>query len=105
MERVLVPVDGSASAEHAEKHVIAMLKIGADAEIHLLHVQPPLVPRDVPDSPGSWNGSVSTKRIMRSPRQSDFWTRPACATARGPSLEIRHRRSRSMQTSMAAAKS
>ena len=49
MERILVPVDGSASAERAVKHVIAVLKIRADAEIHLLHVQQPLVPRDVPD--------------------------------------------------------
>ena len=49
MQRLLVPVDGSPSADHAVKHVIAMLKTRADAEVHLLHVQPPLVPRGVPD--------------------------------------------------------
>lgn len=49
MQRVLVPVDGSPSADNAVKHVIAISKMGAETEVHLLHVQPPLVPRDVPD--------------------------------------------------------
>ena len=49
MQRTLVPVDGSPSADHAVKHVIALSQIGAEVEVHLLHVQPPLVPRDVPD--------------------------------------------------------
>ena len=49
MQRILLPVDGSAGADHAAKHVIGMLKTRADAEVHLLHVQPPLALRDVPD--------------------------------------------------------
>ena len=49
MRRILLPVDGSAGADRAAKHVIGMLKTRADAEAHLLHVQPPLALRDVPD--------------------------------------------------------
>ena len=49
MQRILVPVDGSPSAVQAVKHVIAMLKMGAEGEVHLLHVQAPLLLRDVPD--------------------------------------------------------
>ena len=54
MQRILVPVDGSPSADHAVKHVIAILKTRGNAEVHLLHVQPPLVQRDIVDiaSPG-----------------------------------------------------
>ena len=49
MQSILVPLDGSPSSDHAVKHVIAMSKMGADAEVHLLHVQPQLVPQDVLD--------------------------------------------------------
>ena len=50
MDRILVPVDGSSSSEHAVQHAIALRKSGIDAEIRLLHVQPPLlIPREVPD--------------------------------------------------------
>src|SRR5688500_10982228 len=48
MSRLLVPLDGSPASDRALKHVAAMVKQGADSEIHLLHVQPPLVPQDVP---------------------------------------------------------
>lgn len=50
MDRILVPVDGSSSSEHAVQHAIALRRSGVDAEIQLLHVQPPLLmPREVPD--------------------------------------------------------
>ncbi len=49
MQRILVPVDGSPSADHAVTHVIALSKMGLDVDVHLFHVQPPLVSRDVPD--------------------------------------------------------
>lgn len=49
MQRILVPVDGSPSSNHAVDHVIAHKKSGADVEVHLLHVQPSLMPSDVPD--------------------------------------------------------
>lgn len=49
MQRILIPLDGSPSSERAVKHVIALSKLGVPAEIHLLHVQPPVVAQDVPD--------------------------------------------------------
>ena len=75
MQRILIPVDGSPSADHAVAHVIAMFKLDADAEVHLLHVQPPLMPRDVPEiaKPGliervrfdeSERASASAKRLL-----------------------------------------
>lgn len=49
MQRILVPLDGSPSSDSAVRHVIAMSKMGIESEIHLLHVQPQLVPGNVPD--------------------------------------------------------
>ena len=42
MQRVLIPVDGSAHAESAVRHVLARLQRGAPTEVHLLNVQQPL---------------------------------------------------------------
>ena len=42
MQRILIPVDGSASAEFAVRHVINNQLGGAAQEIHLLNVQPKL---------------------------------------------------------------
>ncbi|HMN78936.1 MAG TPA: universal stress protein [Burkholderiaceae bacterium] len=42
MQRILIPVDGSASAEFAVRHVINNQLGGATQEIHLLNVQPKL---------------------------------------------------------------
>jgi nucleotide-binding universal stress UspA family protein len=50
MHRILVPIDGSSSSDHAVQHAIALRRSGIDAEIQLLHVQPALLmPREVPD--------------------------------------------------------
>ena len=49
MQKILVPVDGSPSADRAVAHVISMTKSGIAAEVHLLHVQPPLELKDIPD--------------------------------------------------------
>jgi nucleotide-binding universal stress UspA family protein len=40
--RILVPVDGSAHAERAVKHAVAMARQGQAVELHLLNVQPAL---------------------------------------------------------------
>lgn len=40
MKRILVPVDGSDSSMHALRHAIARAR-QAQAEIHVLHVEPP----------------------------------------------------------------
>ena len=42
MERILIPVDGSANAERAVAYVIAMIGKGRAVEVHLVNVQPPL---------------------------------------------------------------
>lgn len=42
MPKVLVPIDGSANALYAVRHVIAEARGGAALEIDLLNVQPPL---------------------------------------------------------------
>jgi nucleotide-binding universal stress UspA family protein len=42
MEKILIPVDGSANAERAVAHVIAMIRKGRAVEVHLANVQPPL---------------------------------------------------------------
>jgi nucleotide-binding universal stress UspA family protein len=42
MERILIPVDGSANAERAVAHVVAMIGKGRAVEVHLVNVQPPL---------------------------------------------------------------
>ena len=43
MTRVLVPVDGSANAQHAVDLVLKQLAEGRDLEVHLLNVQPQVV--------------------------------------------------------------
>ena len=46
MSRILVPLDGSPASDRAVRHAAAIADGRADAEIHLLHVQPPLLPQD-----------------------------------------------------------
>jgi nucleotide-binding universal stress UspA family protein len=41
--KILVPVDGSESANRAAEHAIQQAKIQTDAEIHLLNVQTPVL--------------------------------------------------------------
>ena len=42
MEKILISVDGSANAERAVAHVIAMIGKGRAVEVHLVNVRPPL---------------------------------------------------------------
>jgi nucleotide-binding universal stress UspA family protein len=49
MPRILIPLDGSPASDRAVKHVASGLKDGGEAEVHLLHVQPALVPQNVPE--------------------------------------------------------
>ena len=49
MLRVLVPLDGSPSADRALRHALALYGKTDDLVVDLLHVQPQLVQRDVPD--------------------------------------------------------
>ena len=49
MPKILVPVDGSTSADHAVAHVVSMAKGGAAPEVHLFHVQLPLDLKGIPD--------------------------------------------------------
>jgi nucleotide-binding universal stress UspA family protein len=42
MERILIPVDGSANAERAVAHVVAMIGKGRAVDVHLVTVRPPL---------------------------------------------------------------
>lgn len=49
MARILVPLDGSPASGRAVKHVVSLLDGRAENDVHLLHVQPPLVAQDVPD--------------------------------------------------------
>lgn len=44
MHSILVPIDGSEQARHALKHVIKSIKEGLQAEIHVLNVQPIVLP-------------------------------------------------------------
>ena len=48
MHRILVPVDGSPSSDHAVRHVIASKQMGMDVEVQLLHVLPAFDMHDVP---------------------------------------------------------
>lgn len=41
-DSILVPVDGSANADRAVRHAVALAKGGFAAKLHLLNVQPPL---------------------------------------------------------------
>jgi nucleotide-binding universal stress UspA family protein len=47
MIKFLVPVDGSASAERAVRHLIQLVRCPEAAEIHLLNVRPPIVAWEV----------------------------------------------------------
>lgn len=49
MRRILVPVDGSPSADRAVQHLIRTLRAGNDDEVHLLHVQRLVGPLNVPE--------------------------------------------------------
>jgi nucleotide-binding universal stress UspA family protein len=49
MSRILVPLDGSPASDRAVKHVVSKADSRADVEIHLLHVQPALLPQDAPE--------------------------------------------------------
>ena len=44
MHSILVPIDGSKQSRHALKHVIKSIKEGLQAEIHILNVQPIVLP-------------------------------------------------------------
>jgi nucleotide-binding universal stress UspA family protein len=44
MHSILVPIDGSLQARHALKHVISSIKEGLQAEIHIINVQPIVLP-------------------------------------------------------------
>lgn len=46
MHCILIPVDGSQSAQKAIKHAIAMVHDGFAAHIHILHVMPLVYPMD-----------------------------------------------------------
>lgn len=46
MHCILIPVDGSVSAQKAVKHAIAMVHDGFAAHIHILHVMPLVYPMD-----------------------------------------------------------
>jgi nucleotide-binding universal stress UspA family protein len=49
MQKILVPVDGSAASGHAVQEVIAMAHRGLRPDVHLLHVIPPLPIQDLPE--------------------------------------------------------
>ena len=49
MQRILVPVDGSPRSDQAIKRAIAKSKLGVRGQVHLLHVEPWVVSRDVPE--------------------------------------------------------
>lgn len=53
MSRILVPLDGSPASDRAVKHVVSTAEGRADAQVHLLHVLPPLVPQNVPEIAGA----------------------------------------------------
>lgn len=44
MHSILVPIDGSAYSSRALKHAISILKEGLKAELHVIHVEPPIIP-------------------------------------------------------------
>ena len=47
MLRVLLPVDGSVSSNHAVAYVIMLAKDHSDMEVHLLNVQPEIVSGEI----------------------------------------------------------
>lgn len=58
MSRILVPLDGSPASDRAVKHAVTVADGRAGAEIHLLHVQPPLPPHDATASPHLRSGAM-----------------------------------------------
>ena len=69
MSRILVPLDGSPASDRAIKHAVAKADGRAGAEIHLLHVQPALLPHDAselarPGLPGASLASDDLDRVF-----------------------------------------
>ena len=56
MHKILVPVDGSPSSDHAVQHVIALKRTGLAVEVRLLHVSQAHLPQGVPESAKSGLG-------------------------------------------------
>lgn len=46
MSRILVPLDGSSASDRAARYAVSKADGRGDTEIHLLHVQPALLPND-----------------------------------------------------------
>lgn len=44
MQSIVVPVDGSLPSRHALKYVMDMIKDGMHAEVHVINIQPDLLP-------------------------------------------------------------
>lgn len=42
MQKLLIPIDGSAGSERAVRHVVKLACMACPLDIHLLHVQPPV---------------------------------------------------------------
>ena len=68
MSRILIPLDGSPASDRAVKHAVSKAEGRADAEIHLLHVQPALPPLDATATPrfptGPRAASEDTDRVF-----------------------------------------
>ena len=47
MPRLLLTIDGSASSDRAVKHLIHLLKRRQPMDVHLLHVQPPIMAGEI----------------------------------------------------------
>jgi nucleotide-binding universal stress UspA family protein len=43
MHSMLVPIDGSAYSSRALQHAVSILQQGLKAELHVIHIQPPLI--------------------------------------------------------------
>lgn len=73
MQSILVPVDGSTSARHALKYVMGLIKEGMHAVIHVINIQPDLLPLgdlvlldiDIVER----NQQMQSGKIMRSARK------------------------------------
>jgi nucleotide-binding universal stress UspA family protein len=47
MQKILVPVDGSESSDHAIAHLVRLAAAYGPLEVHLLHVLPPIMSGDI----------------------------------------------------------
>ena len=72
MLKVLVPVEGSKSAERAVSHLIRLSKDGKPMELHLLHVREPLLYIELllgstQKAVEHWGQAASTKATRSAP--------------------------------------